>query len=1052
MANTITWEVYAGSTPDWKDASGTRLGFGGWPKNIYGPLVVGEWQRGTHLGTSDPGIDACGKNHIPNTRFVSTTTWDGGGREEPTNETAMAITECTLRIHVGRTYAQGIKGARVFVYDGMNTKTRAEGIKVYAFQRGASGRNYWTLINDGDAGIGGDNPGEYLALDDSAPATDHYFYVALSIQLQRYDVLPTFNIGFEFGTLYVESRIAASDDDAVERLDTHAVDLTNAIEYINYLTSTAYSDVGLRFRSIYIPKTTTITEAHIALVCKTANSVALTTNIYGEDNSAPAAFTTAGSDVSARTKTTATASWTPGAWVADTAYNTADLKAIVEEITSRADWSPGNNLAMLFISDEATAVARRAKSYDDSPTEAPLLHVEWAPSTTYQSHVQGLLNFCTGDPEYEIWVLDKAQQRRFPIDEIPAGFHWEKAEQGWSSFNDFKVNINSPAYAWLRAFERILIRRGRHDLFVALNEKPTSELPENSEDAATYTALGRSLNALLERRRCVPLDGDDYLQYTGHPDDAAKYMVQYNMVQTYAERPGDAGRAEAGFSVQPARGECPEDAVVANRTYKYNHEATVGDACADLASRYGLDYEVKCDGEGRLDFETYYPWRGVNRAEGNPEGNRQVVLTVNRENLTGLSAYKDCLKIFNVIYVLGAGQGANRLVIICKNQTSIDMYGRREGVLSMGSTSDEAVLTQKGQTMLAINGYPVEGVTFKFRQTEALKYGRDFDVGDYVSLYFAPFQVNLQDNWKIKRVTGTLMARGENPGEIVEELEITLGKDELDLASDDPGGGGSGTGPIISLEPPTTIQPDDEPFAGDPEAEHFNELTSILHVHGIVTDAPYDTGGRTTNVKDQYGADNPGNADMSFVRRSHQHAIFDSTTPEVIGSSGSSRVNATDNHAAYRSHAHACARYSHTHDVAGDTSSNGAHTHAVSSSADGAGAHTHAASTLISSGGGHTHDLSSSHRHNISHCHSYSGATDVAAGHTHAFSWTLDSSGMYSSYVETLTTASGGAHTHDAETGVGSAGTHTHTISSSATSAGAHTHSADGSLVTGVPA
>ena len=919
MANAILWEAYAGATPAWGDVSGKRVVFGGSPRNIDVPLVVGEWQRGVHLGTADPGIDACGKNHLPSPRFVTPATFDSGAGQEHLNDTNLAATECTLRVHATRDLANGLKGARLFIYDGLNTQTRAEGIKVYAFQQGVSG-SAWTLVNDGEAGIGGDNPGERLDLADSAPATDHYYYIALSIQLQRYDVLPTFNIGFQFDTAYIDQSIAATADDATELTSTTTVDLNEINLRLNYENALGdYSTIGLRWQDVHIPSTATINSAKVLFHSSAAYTDPATVTIYGEKSVTPAAFQAVNANISGRTPTTASVSWPFAAWQNGVWCDSPDIAAILQEIIGLPGWTQASSdLALIIQSGGANTNRRAGKSYDNSNNLPPRLYAEWTAYAGSSSHIRGFLNFCTGDPEYEVWLLDNQQQRRHLIDELPIGFHWEKASQGWGSFSDLKVNMASPAYPWLRALDKLLIRRGRHDLMAALIEKPQSDLPQEGEAGASYTVLGRSLNALLERRRCVPLKGAGYLRYTGHPDDAAKYLVQYSFCDTYAERPDDTGRAEPGFSVQPARGECPEDETEANRTYRYTHEQTVGDACADLASRYGLDYEVKADGEGRLDFETYYPWRGVNRAEGNPEGNRQVVFTVDRENLVGISAYKDRLKIYNVVYVLGVNQGAGRLVVMCKDEASIAMYGRREGVLSMGSTVEEDLLTQKGQTMLAINGHPVEGVTFTFRQTESLKYGRDFDVGDYVTVYFEPFQLNLADNWRVKRVAGTLVESAEQPGQIVEELEITLGKDEPDLLSDQAGGGGgSNVGPIISLRDPTTIQPDDMPFSGDPADEHFTELASILHVHGISTNAPYDTGGKLTNQEDMYGDDNPGSADMEFVRRSHQHAIFDTTTPEDIAATGNDRANESDYHAAFRSHVHKCVRYSHTHSLTG---------------------------------------------------------------------------------------------------------------------------------------
>lgn len=67
--------------------------------------------------------------------------------------------------------------------------------------------------------------------------------------------------------------------------------------------------------------------------------------IFGIAADNPSAPTT-NADAASRTLTSASVAWTPGAWVADTSYDTPDLTPIVQEIVNRAGWASGN--AMMF--------------------------------------------------------------------------------------------------------------------------------------------------------------------------------------------------------------------------------------------------------------------------------------------------------------------------------------------------------------------------------------------------------------------------------------------------------------------------------------------------------------------------------------------------------------------------------------------------------------------------------------------------------------------------------------------------------------------------------
>lgn len=190
---TFTWEVYAGETPSWIDVSTNTLVFSG-SGGLATPITLGEWQSETHLGSGDPGTDQCGANHVPNVKYLTGSTFDNGGGSEAINDTNLAITECTFRVKFAHGEAVAISGARLYAFDGTTETTEAVGVEVYAFERGVAGEA-WVQINDDSESIGGDNTGERLTLGDKSSATEHLWYIAVSVRPESVGAKTSFDFG-----------------------------------------------------------------------------------------------------------------------------------------------------------------------------------------------------------------------------------------------------------------------------------------------------------------------------------------------------------------------------------------------------------------------------------------------------------------------------------------------------------------------------------------------------------------------------------------------------------------------------------------------------------------------------------------------------------------------------------------------------------------------------------------------------------------------------------------------------------------------------------------
>ncbi len=134
--------------------------------------------------------------------------------------------------------------------------------------------------------------------------------------------------------------------------------------------------MGLRFTNVTIPRGAYITAAHITFRASASTTPTTTPTIYGQDVSSAAAFTTSSNNISSRTRTTATVSWSIPSWTSGQNYNTPSIKGIVQEIVNRSDWSSGNHLAVL-INTLNSGADRLTRSYNSSSSLAPLLYVEY---------------------------------------------------------------------------------------------------------------------------------------------------------------------------------------------------------------------------------------------------------------------------------------------------------------------------------------------------------------------------------------------------------------------------------------------------------------------------------------------------------------------------------------------------------------------------------------------------------------------------------------------------------------------------------------------------
>ena len=175
----------------------------------------------------------------------------------------------------------------------------------------------------------------------------------------------------------MDRRIVNANDDVEERNgDGYVIFVSTDLELTEDFALAGDSQtIGLRFRNLNIPQSTSIVDAQLLLTSAEADSVATSLTIRGEASDDAAPFSSASYDVTGRPQTSASVDWSDVApWlVADEAIESPDIAAIVQEVVDRPGWSSGNNLALII---DGTG-KRTAHSYNGAPGSAPLLRITY---------------------------------------------------------------------------------------------------------------------------------------------------------------------------------------------------------------------------------------------------------------------------------------------------------------------------------------------------------------------------------------------------------------------------------------------------------------------------------------------------------------------------------------------------------------------------------------------------------------------------------------------------------------------------------------------------
>lgn len=136
---------------------------------------------------------------------------------------------------------------------------------------------------------------------------------------------------------------------------TIAADQDNANQSGSTVVLTGFANVdatneyyGLRFPNVTIDAGVTISACTIRVYCPVSTNDEPNHTIYGDASTNAAVFTTGSNNISARTPTSASTTWSSTNLGAAGFFTTPDLSAILQEIIDTGGWASGNAVAFVI--------------------------------------------------------------------------------------------------------------------------------------------------------------------------------------------------------------------------------------------------------------------------------------------------------------------------------------------------------------------------------------------------------------------------------------------------------------------------------------------------------------------------------------------------------------------------------------------------------------------------------------------------------------------------------------------------------------------------------
>lgn len=141
-----------------------------------------------------------------------------------------------------------------------------------------------------------------------------------------------------------------------------------------------------------------------------------------------------------------------------------------------------------------------------------------------------------------------------------------------------------------------------------------------------------------------------------------------------------------------------------------------------LANAGGVGFQVKQIAGPSLQFQVYVP-----------NSNSAAKFSQGLGNLASYEYTIDAQDVQNFIVVAGGGTGAARTYVLSESTSSESSWGRAEGFVDGGSSTDRSQLANQGTSALG-NAASKLSFAAEFIETEGVQFVTNFDLGDQVTV------------------------------------------------------------------------------------------------------------------------------------------------------------------------------------------------------------------------------------------------------------------------------------------------------------------------------
>lgn len=552
----------------------------------------------------------------------------------------------------------------------------------------------------------------------------------------------------------VSYRVSATGDDGTHRsVSSHVYDIAAAELQIGFLGSAENLASWMRFLNVQVPQGSFINSAKLTLTAWRSDSgTTVNGRIDAEkapDSGAPSHAEFDGGSVqpaeheARRGNRTATLISWPSipATTVDLTYDSPDIKAVIQEIVDQATWQSGNAIT-IYVGDEdeqstqSGDTRRIFKGWDNAPTEAPLLTIDYIAPVLMPS-------------DYEILLRDP---RTLALRGILGQFTAATWTRRTLRAGEFTIHVHSEQLDSLTLIDPETVVEIRRDS--ALEFVGVCTRQEYDAITGIWELTGPDLKGFhLANRLTDPGASEFDAQIAVKAEVALNHYVKDHLTApTDSDRDVNNELTGIAFTVQDgsSRG--------ANINYNARWQnllevlVEIGDASAvdlwyDVVILDPLGYHFQ--------VEDY-----VDRTEGETDA---VVFSIGFDNVGEAVYVHDTTRLVTSVYVLGPGSGAGRTVLEVKDTTEETNHFRREGRLDSRQADSADIRAEEGNREIArsVLGKTAARVA-PLLAVDGSLYRTNWDLGYDVTLAFPVISKTLDQ--RIVEVIVTLSDKGEEIG------------------------------------------------------------------------------------------------------------------------------------------------------------------------------------------------------------------------------------------------------------------------------------------------